>query len=150
MQSWHKDTHKIPCTWTYIHTYDQVKLTYIVHMHWVNFHSTQTIFSCLAEGRTNCWPEPETVTAQPLMWQRCVHTHTHTQSHNHSQWEDSPLRWLEGTNHYYLSVGGLMSTSLSVAALCRPVGVLIPKPDQFDPSIPSTTCFYIWNTVDLI
>lgn len=66
----HEEIHKIPCRLTYKHTYGQVRITYIVHMHWVNFHSTQTIFSCLAEGRTNCWPELETVIAQPLMWQR--------------------------------------------------------------------------------
>lgn len=37
-------------------TQDQVRPTYIVHMHRVNFHWTQTIFSCLAEGRTSCRP----------------------------------------------------------------------------------------------
>lgn len=62
-------------TLTYALAFAVLTLTYIVQMHRVNFHCAQTIFSCLAEGRTNCWLEPQTVTAQ-------LHTHTHT----HTQW----------------------------------------------------------------
>lgn len=44
----------------------------------VNFHCSQTIFSCLAKRRTNCWPQPETLTGQPMMWQNQTNTHTTT------------------------------------------------------------------------
>lgn len=70
------------------HTCEQVRLTSIVHMHWVNFHSTHTIFSCLAEGRTNCQARTH------CHWTTSVTRHTH--NHNRSQWEDSPLRWWMG------------------------------------------------------
>lgn len=78
-----------------------------------------------------------------------IKTHTHTKPQSFTA-RGLSLEVVDGTNHYYLSVGGLTSISLSVADRCRPVGVLTPKPDQFDPPTPSITCFYIWNTVGSI
>ncbi len=134
MRSWHEDAHKIPCTWTYIHTCDQVRLTYTVHMHWVNFHSTQTIFSCLAEGRTNCWPEPGSVTAQPLMWQRRAHTHTHARTNTivHSE---RTLPWGGGWDKSLLSLSRRSDVHIIVSGCSlSPCGYLDTKTRSVWPS----------------
>lgn len=57
------------CTLMSMHT-----CTVKSYMHRVNFHCSQAIFSCLAERRTNCSPEPETVTAQTAMWSNYTNT----------------------------------------------------------------------------
>lgn len=107
-------TKKNPHTLT--HTYDTSRLTYTVQIHWVNFHSAQTIFSCLAWREAKLLPRARhchrttTAVTNP-------HTYTHGYMHVITV-RGLSLESVDGTNYNHLWIQGLTSISLSVAALC--------------------------------
>lgn len=115
-----------------------------------HFHSTYALgkFPLYTHNlQLSCWGEDKLLARTHCHCTNSVTRHTQPQSFTE---RGLSLGVVDGTNHDYLSVGGLMALSLSVAPLWYPVGVLIPKPDQFDLQTLSPTCLYIWNNVDLI